>query len=219
MVGSHDVLPDGQHTLMGAVLLREHSVSGGPAVVDEHDVHGAVANVAQHIHALEVPDLAGYRRKALGEHIGPGDLHPVGLSPERKAHLTAPHKVGFEILPLLAHPGEGQAHRKAHRGVGQSMHVQLTGDSGQGEDIIVVVPGLIGGKLLVARPDQVVAAIIHQQLVLEHRLGVMGGQPCRETAVGGLDVAIAVVDADDLHALILFHRLHSSFRCVSPSFR
>ena len=35
---------------MGAVLLREHSVSGGPAVVDEHDVHGAVANVALREH-------------------------------------------------------------------------------------------------------------------------------------------------------------------------
>ena len=99
------------------------------------------------------------------------------------------------------------------------MHVQLTGDSGQGEDIIVVVPGLVGGKLLVARPDQVVPPAVHQQLVLEYRFGVMGGQPCRETAVGGLDVAIAVVDADDLHALILFHRLQSSFLCVSPSFR
>lgn len=52
----------------------------------------------------------------------------------------------------------------------------------------------------------------------EHRLGVMGGQPRRKTAVGGLDVTIAVVNADDLHALILFHRLCCSFRCINPSF-
>ena len=60
---------------------------------------------------------------------------------------------------------------------------------------------------------------VDQQIVLEHRLGVIGGQPCGETAVCGFDVAVAVVDADDLRALVLFHRLHSSFRCVSPNCR
>ena len=73
----------------------------------------------------------------------------------------------------MAHPGEGQAHRKAHPGGGQPVCVQFTGNSGQGEDIVIVVPGFVGGKLLVARPDQVVPPAVDQQLVLKYRLGVM----------------------------------------------
>ena len=68
---------------MGAILLVNIRSTTGFAVVDEHDVHGAVANVTEHIHALEVPDLAGHRREALGKHIHPGDLHPVGFFPGR----------------------------------------------------------------------------------------------------------------------------------------
>ena len=121
---------------MGAILLSKHPVHNRLAVVDEHDVHGAVANVTEHIHALEVPDLAGHCREALGKHIHPGDLHPVGFSPEGKSQFPVPREVGFEILPLPAYPGEGQSHCKIYRGVCQAIYIQLTGDSGQGEDII-----------------------------------------------------------------------------------
>ena len=175
MVGPHNILPDGQHTLMGAILLSKHPVHNRLAVVDKHDVHGAVANVTEHIYAQEVPDLAGHRREALGKHIHPGDLHPVGFSPEGKGQFPVPHEVGFEILPLPAHPGEGQSHCKIYRGVCQAIYIQLTGDSGQGEDIVVIVPGLVRLKLLVACPNQVVASVIDQQIVFEYRLCVVGG--------------------------------------------
>lgn len=52
-----------------------------------------------------------------------------------------------------------------------------------------------------------------------YRLCVMDGQPCGKTAVCSLDVAVAIVYPDDLHALMVFHRLHSSFLFACPNLR
>ena len=112
-----------------------------------------------------------------------------------------------------------QVRGNPYRGVCQAIYIQLTGDSGQGEDIVVIVPGLVRLKLLVACPNQVVASVIDQQIVFEYRLCVMNGQPRGKTAVCSLDVAVAIVYPDDLHALMVFHRLHSSFLFACPNLR
>ena len=70
-----------------------------------------------------------------------------------------------------------------------------------------------------ACPNQVVASVIDQQIVFEYRLCAMDGQPRGKTAVCSLDVAVAIVYPDDLHALMVFHRLHSSFLFACPNLR
>nr|WP_243126384.1 hypothetical protein [Acetivibrio ethanolgignens] len=45
--------------------------------------------------------------------------------------------------------------------------------------------------------DEIIFAFINQQIAFECRLFVVGGNARLEAAVGGLDVAIPVVDADD----------------------
>ena len=97
-------------------------------------------------------------------------------------------------------------------------NIQFTGDSGRVR-IVVIVPGLVRRELLVACPDQVVPPVMGQQVILEYRLRVVGSQPRGKTAVGGLDVSLPIVYPNDLHALMVLHRLHSSFLRISPSFR
>jgi ribosomal protein L21 len=59
----------------------------------------------------------------------------------------------------------------------------------------------------VALANQVVPALIDQQITLESRLLVVGGNARLEAAVGGLDVAVPVVDADDGRRVIC-HKSH-----------
>ena len=53
--------------------------------------------------------------------------------------------------------------------------------------------------------DLVVAALINQQVVLESRFRVAALYTGRETAVGCFDVAIAMVNTDDVNSVFVFH--------------
>ena len=51
----------------------------------------------------------------------------------------------------------------------------------------------------------VVAPLIDQQVVLKSWLCVTVLHTCRETAIGRFDVAIAVVNTDDVNSVFVFH--------------
>ena len=55
--------------------------------------------------------------------------------------------------------------------------------------------------------NEIIFAFINQQIALESRFLVIGGYACLETAVGGLDVAVPVVDADDDGSSVV-HKIH-----------
>ena len=82
-------------------------------------------------------------------------------------------------------------------GRGLLADIQLTGNSGKGENIIVAVCHFVGDKFLVFLTDEIVSVLIDKQIAFEGWLFVVGGNARLEAAVGGLDVAIPVVDADD----------------------
>ena len=50
---------------MGAVLLGKHLPSNRLAVLNHQNVHGAVANVAEHIRSFELGQVLCHSRKAL----------------------------------------------------------------------------------------------------------------------------------------------------------
>ncbi len=54
---------------MRSELLREHIARNRLFVVDEHDVHCAVADIAEHIHTFEIGEPVSHGSKALREHI------------------------------------------------------------------------------------------------------------------------------------------------------
>ena len=84
--------------------------------------------------------------------------------------------------------------------------VQLPSDGGEGQNIVVVVCHLVGGKLLVFLTDEIEAALVDQQIALKGWLLVKGCHSGFEAAVGSLDVAVAVVNPDDDGAIIDYIR-------------
>ncbi len=58
--------------------------------------------------------------------------------------------------------------------------------------------------------DEIISALIDKQIALEGRLLVVGGNARLETAVGGLDVSVAVVNTDDdgIGVVVVVHKIH-----------
>ena len=69
MVNPHHVLPRSQQALVRSEFLREHIARNRLLVIDEHDIHCAVADIAEHIHTLEIGEPVSHGSKALREHI------------------------------------------------------------------------------------------------------------------------------------------------------
>ena len=86
-------------------LLREHIAGDGLLVVDEHDVHRPIANVAEHIHALEIREPVCNCGKALREHIHADDLNGIQRISESELHGSVLQKVFLKIISLTAYPG------------------------------------------------------------------------------------------------------------------
>ena len=58
----HQIFTHRKHTLIGAVLFGEALFCKRAALIDIHDVHRAVTNIAEHIDTLELTELVGNRR-------------------------------------------------------------------------------------------------------------------------------------------------------------
>ena len=57
--------------------------------------------------------------------------------------------------------------------------------------------------------DEIVSAFINKQIAFEGRFLVIGGNARLEAAVGGLDIAVAVVDTDDDGiSVVVVHEIH-----------
>lgn len=205
----HQAFPDGKHTLVRAVFLGKALAGDGLAVIDIHDIHGAVSNVAEHINAFEVTEPVRNSGEALREHIGSGKLHMIILSSEIEIRFLVFQKIGTELVLLLAHPGEGQTDCQMDTGRGKLTDVQLSADGGEGENIIVLVRHLVRKKLLVIFSDEVEPAFIDQKIALEGRLLVVGCHTGLEAGVRHFDVAVAVVNADDYGLVSVRVKIHS----------
>ena len=121
----HQLLAGSQHALMSAELLGIAFAGNGLAIIDVHDVHRSVADVAEHVHAAKLPQPIRHGGKALREHIGSGKLCMIALASEGKVCLLVLEQIGFESLLLFADPSEGQPCREMDAGAGQPAQVQL----------------------------------------------------------------------------------------------
>ena len=126
---------------------------------------------------------------------------------ERKVNAFVLRQIRLKAVLLLGHPGQGKSCRKVDTGRGQSADIQLSGNGGEGEDIVVIVGHLVGDKFLVFLANQVILALINKQITLEGRLFVIGCDTGFEAAVGSLDIAVAMVDADD-NGVGVVHKIH-----------
>ena len=204
----HQIFTHGKHTLIGAVLLGEALFRKRAALIDIHDVHCAVTNIAEHIDTLEFTELVGNRRKALRENVCTDKINVVVNALKSEVGAVVLQEIFFEAVLLFAHPSQRKSRSKVNTGRGQLADVQLTGNGGKGENIVVAVCHFVGDKFLVFLTDEIISALIDKQIAFEGRLLVVGGNSRLETAVGGLDVAIAVVDTDDNGIGVVVHKIH-----------
>ncbi len=79
--------------------------------------------------------------------------------------------------------------------------VQLTGNCSQGQQVEVLILGLVREIGLVAFADAVPLVLVLQNVAGEQRFMVIGHQAGREYGVGGLDVPIAAINANDTDLL------------------
>ena len=80
---------------------------------------------------------------------------------------------------------------------GHMRQLQLPGDGGKCQDVIVLIRHLVRDELLVFLADAVPLAVVLKRSDDEVWLFVIGGHTCPEAGVGRLDVSVAVVDSND----------------------
>ena len=125
--------------------------------------------------------------------------------PEGEVRYFLLQKIRPESVLLFTDPRERQACGKVYAGGGDFSDVQLPSDSSKGEDIVVTVRHFIGGKLLVSLADGVIFAVENQKIILEGRLPVVNGHAGAEAGVGGLDVPVPMVNADNDGIVVQIH--------------
>ena len=182
------------------------------AVGDEHDVHGAVADVADHVHAFERAELACHRREALGEDVRADEVNVELPALEHKVHVRLLEQVGLELLFLFTYPRQRQSRREIDRRALQIACIQLPPDGGEGEDEVVLIVLFFGNELLVSLSDDIEPPLVNQHITREGRFGVVGGHACPKARGCRLDVPIAVIDADHdgcLGLRLIFVYVHS----------
>ena len=85
--------------------------------------------------------------------------------------------------------------------------VVLLPDTGERQDVVIRVADLVRGELPVSAANDVVFAVVNEQVLCVGRLVVEGQHAGGEDAAGGFQAAVAIVNSDDLHVLQLFHNV------------
>ena len=152
---THDILPHGQQALVCTVFLRKHIPGNRLFVIDEHDIHGAVPNIADHVYAPKVRKPVCHCRKALGKYIHAHDLHMVGNISEREVYSFVLQEIVPELVPLTTDPGKRKTCRNSDFAAGHFSDIQFPCDGRKRQHIVVQIPRLIRKELLVPFTDQV----------------------------------------------------------------
>ena len=87
-VGPCNLLAHGQHALVHAAAFREALLRDRPPVVHEHDVHGSIAYVSDHVLPPELMELISHGSKALREYVRTGEMYSVILASEAKPGIV-----------------------------------------------------------------------------------------------------------------------------------
>ena len=136
---THDILPHGQQALVCTVFLRKHIPGNRLFVIDEHDVHRTVSDIADHVYAPKVRKPVGHRRKALWEHIHAYDLHMVGNISEREVHGFVLQEIVPELVPLTTDPSKRKTCRNSDFAAGHFSDIQFPCDGRKRQHIVVQI--------------------------------------------------------------------------------
>ena len=149
----------------------------------------------------------GTSGESLRVHVCADDIDVVFDAAPDEIHMVVLEQIGTKALTLGLHPGQGQTGGDVDAGFGHPVFPKLLTDAGEGQDIVIRVADLVRGELPVSAADDVVFAVVNQQVLRVDGLVVEGQDAGREDAAGGFQVAVAIVNSDDLHVLKLFHNV------------
>ena len=107
-------------------------------------------------------------------------------------------QVFLEFLFLPCYPSQRKSGGNIYLCVGDTFTVKFSGNSGKSKDIVILVGEFVRRKLLVPNANGIILVIPNEQVIGERRLGITFDYACLETAVSGFDVAVTVVDTDNL---------------------
>ena len=141
--------------------------------------------------------LVRHSREALREDVAADNPDAVGSAIEAEFHVFPLDQVFAEAVFLLRYPGQGQSDGQVDVGAGHMRQLQLPGDGGKRQDVIVLIRHLVRDEFLVFLADAVPLAVVLESAEDEERFLVIGGHTCPEAGVGRLDVSVAVVDSND----------------------
>ena len=136
---------------MRSEFLRIAAAKNGAKLVDVHDIHCPVADIAEHIGSRKCPQVCRNGGEALRVNIRAHKLHMIVRVPEGKFNAFIVEKVRPEAVLLLTNPGKRQTNGQVDPGRGQSAQFQLPGNGRQRQDVIVLVHHFIGGQCLTNR--------------------------------------------------------------------
>ncbi len=197
MMNPHDILTHRQKALMSAVFLGEHIAGHRLFIVDEHDIHCAVTDIAKHIHSGKFGKPVCHCRKALRENIHADNLNMVGNSSKAVINSLVLHEIFPKAASLTADPCEGETCRDSYLAACYLADIHLTGNGRKSENIVVNVLRFIREEFFMALTDEVIPAVKDEQIFLEYRLSVITCDTSGKAAIRGLDIAVAAVNSDD----------------------
>ena len=194
-VGTGNLLTHRQQALIHAAAFSEALLRDRPPVVHKHDVHGSVAYIGDHVLPPELMELIGHGSKALRKNVRASEAHAVFLTVESKTDTVISQKVLPECFLLAAQPSQRQTRGDEHSSVHHMPEIQFASDGGQREQVVIVVVHLVRAVFLVALADGKEVTAILQHMTCQLGPGFIVIHARAKAAAGGLDVAVAVVDA------------------------
>ena len=193
VVLSHHRFTDSEGALIHAVFLGKHIEHIGLAVGNLQEIHRTVTDVAKHCRTLKFTEPFRYRCKALWKHINADYLNMIISPAEVEIYRSMLKQVFLEFLFLPCYLSKRKSGGNKYLCIGDTLTVKLSGYSGKGEDIVILVGELVRRKFLMTNADGIILVIPNEQVVGERRLGIAHNHACGETAVSGFDVAVTVV--------------------------
>ena len=218
MEGVHQGVLDTPDALLDTVFLGPHAGDIRSAVAKEHQVHGAVAQVAEHGGALQFRRFGRDGGVSLGIDLAAHEADIILLEVEEKGYPFLLEKVRPERFLLSPGPPKGQPGGQEHVGFRQPGVLQLHGDTGQHEQVVVLIQRFVRAICLVPDADGVISTLVEQEIVQECGFPFVGQDAGGETVVGGLHIAIAVIHGDDDGVVVSLHVMIPSFFTVDFPF-
>ena len=198
--------------LVGVAFRRDRLV-----MIDIHRVHRAVSDVRQQVDSGKLGHVLRDTGKSLRVNQRAADSDFEIFSPVGKCQFLFLQEIFPEAVLLQCVPLQRQPRRDDHVRFPQLPAHHFLCKCRSGQEIVVLILRLVLQEGLVLFADDVIPAVIDQQVSRNRRFRITCFHAGAEGVVPGLDLTKSMIDADDFHSLVavtfrlVFHNLCPPF--------